>query len=246
MCAIGNIAEIDTYKSWGVKNVFWQPMGFSPEFYNPDLTYNQILESNRSLDLFMMIDKLSRYRREKMDKIDKAFPTGFFYGRGWKRGYLPQGKEVEFLQKTKIGLNIHNSTGPINTRLYYLPANGVMQICDNKNYLAKVFKLGKEVVGFDNIDECIELCHYYRKHEEERRVIAANGWKRAMNEYNEISVFNKLIENIKFHSKYLTPRKEAVLNKGKENPLSVVYRNYIVSFKDFKRFGSRLYRKIVK
>lgn len=196
MCAIGNIAEVETYKSWGVKNVFWQPMGFTPDMFNPNLKLNSIINGKRNIELSMVIDKLSPYRRKRMEVIDLAFPDAHFYGRGWKRGYLPMGEEVNLLQESKIGLNIHNSTGPINRRLFYLPANGVMQICDNKDYLGKIFELDKEVVGFDNISEAIELTHFYLNNDEERINIAANGWKRALKDYNEVAVFKRLNENI--------------------------------------------------
>ena len=89
------------------------------------------------------------------------------HGAGWPKGFLPEKERVPLLQRTKIGVNIHNSTGPINFRTYYLPANGVMQICDNKKHLPMVFELNKEVVGFDSIEEAIDLCRYYLEHDEE-------------------------------------------------------------------------------
>lgn len=196
LSAIGNIAEVETYESWGVKNVIWQPMGFQVDDYNKDLTYEAILNNKREIELFMVIDKLSRPRRERMLKLEQAFPDASFWGRGWKNGYLPSGQFLNYLQKANIGLNIHNSTGPINTRLFYLPANGVMQICDNKKYLGEVFELGKEVIGFDTIEECIELTNYYLNHKDEARIIAANGWKRAIRDYNEEAVFARLVKKI--------------------------------------------------
>jgi vacuolar-type H+-ATPase subunit C/Vma6 len=68
-----------------------------------------------------------------------------------------------------------------------------MQICDNKQYLGKIFELGKEAVGFDTIEECQDLCRYYLAHDEERRIIAANGWKRALTDYTELAVFSRNI-----------------------------------------------------
>ncbi len=64
------------------------------------------------------------------------------------------------MQRTRVGINIHNSTGPINFRTFYLPANGVLQICDNKSHLGRIFELGREVVGYQEIAEAIELCRY--------------------------------------------------------------------------------------
>lgn len=246
MCAIGNIAEIDTYKTWGVKNVVWQPMGFTPDMYDENLTYDDILNSNRDIDLFMIIDKLSRHRSKRMDIIDKAFPYGHFYGRGWKRGYLEMGQEVNFLQRSKIGLNIHNSTGPINTRLFYLPANGVLQICDNKSHLGKVFEIGKEVVGFENINEAIELCKYYLHHEDERRIIAAEGWKRAMREYNEVEVFKRLMEKIQlfyYEAKDVNRPIIYSLNTSDKLKLLIFNRIEVIKYK-IRQFAKMLYLKI--
>ena len=196
LSAIGNVAEVETYKSWGVKNVIWQPMGFKINDYDENLTFDAILNNEREIDLFMVIDKLSRPKRERMSKIEHAFPNASFWGRGWKNGYLPSGEFLNYIQKAKIGLNIHNSTGPINSRLFYLPANGVMQICDNKKHLSEVFELGKEVIGFDTIEECIDLTNYYLSHEDEARMIAANGWKRVVRDYNEKAVFTRLVDEI--------------------------------------------------
>lgn len=112
----------------------------------------------------MVIDKLSRLRRIRRLNIEKAFPEASFWGRGWKNVYLPSGQFLNYLQRVSIDLNIHNSIGAINTRLFYLPFNGVMQVCNNKKYIGKVFELGKEVVGFDTIEECIDLTNYYLNH----------------------------------------------------------------------------------
>lgn len=247
LSAIGNIAEVETYKSWGVRNVVWQPMGFQIEDYNKDLTYENILNDEREIELFMVTDKLSRPRRERMLKIEEAFPNASFWGRGWKNGYLPSGQFLNYVQKANIGLNIHNSTGPINTRLYYLPANGVMQICDNKKYLGKIFELGKEVVGFDTIEECIDLTHYYLNHKDEARMIAANGWKRAIRDYNEEAVFARLVKKIE-ELYFKHPSNVEVLHRNrKQNVWDKVgcfkLKKSIAIKRDLKNKASKLYRK---
>lgn len=191
LCLVGNIAEVETYHGWGVKAAEWSPMGLQPAIYDPNLTYEQILHGERDIDLFMMCDRLSPWRRERLDLLAQAFPDANFYGRGWPLGYLPNDQEQKFLQRAKIGPNLHNSTGPINYRTFYLPANGVMQVCDNRSHLGKIYELGKEVIGFDNVKECIDLCRYYLAHDQERRQIAANGWKRAVTDYTEDAVFRR-------------------------------------------------------
>lgn len=196
LCLVGNIAEVETYRGWGAKNAVWAPMGLQPGIYDPSLTYEEVLNEERDIDLFMMMDREAPWRKERLDRLAAAFPDADFYGNGWPRGFLPNERELQFLRRAKIGPNIHNSTGPINYRTFYLPANGVLQVCDNKGHLGEIYRLGEEVVGFDTIDECIELCRYYLAHDEERRIVAANGWKRAVTDYSEIAVFKRAAGNI--------------------------------------------------
>lgn len=190
LCMVGNIAELDTYRGWGVKEVRFWPLGFRIEDFNPNLTRAEIFAGKRSVDVAMLCERTSPLRRARLDRFTAAFPQGEYYGAGWPKGFLPEKERVPLLQRTKVGINIHNSTGPINYRTYYLPANGVMQICDNKSHLGQIFELNKEVVGFDTIEEAIELSRYYLAHDEERRQIAAAGWERALRDYNEIAVFD--------------------------------------------------------
>lgn len=194
LCLVGNIAEVDTYRSWGVKRAEWRPMGVQPEVYDPTLTREQILDGERDLDLFMMLDRLAPWRRERVEKLATAFPDAHFYGEGWPRGFMPAENQIAYLKRAKIGPNIHNSTGPINYRTFYLPANGVMQVCDNKSHLASIYELGKEAIGFDSMEECIEQCRYYLAHDDERRQIAAAGFERALRDYTEVPIFRRVVD----------------------------------------------------
>lgn len=192
---VGNIAAVDAYKDWGVRRAYWWPIGFRLEDYNPSLDANGILLGHRNHDIALLCERLSSYRRNRVDKIQKAFPLGAYYGKGWSAGYLPESQRVPLLQNTKIGINIHNSTGPINFRTFYLPANGLLQICDNKSFLRKVFS-EKEVVGYDTVDEAIDLIQFYLHNKQERIDIALAGWRRTIKDYNEVAVFEKAIKII--------------------------------------------------
>lgn len=204
LCAIGNIAEVETYRSWGVREVCWVPMGFRAADFDPRLTKEQILTRTRPTDVALLCERQTAFRRRRVDAFARAFPQGVYRGPGWPKGFLPEDQRVPLLQNTRIGINIHNSTGPINFRLYYLPANGVMQLCDNKSHLGRVFELGTEVVGFDTVDEAIEMCRYYLAHEDERRAIAAAGWERSLRDYNEVAVFRRFVNEIE--ARLVVPR----------------------------------------
>lgn len=189
---VGNIAELDAYRSWGIREVRHWPLGFFATDYDPTLTAEKILSGNRDIDISLLCEREMHYRAERIERFVSAFPNGTYYGKGWPNGFLPEQQKVPLYQRTKIGPNFHNSTGPINFRTFILPANGVMQICDNRSHLAELFELDKEAVGFDTVDEAIELTRYYLAHDEERRRIAAAGWQRAVRDYNEVAIFRLL------------------------------------------------------
>lgn len=219
LAMVGNIAEVDTYKSWGVKEVRWWPLGFRHDDYDSHLTEEAILEGRRDIEVALLCERVTRYRKDRVDRFVKAFPNGAYYGLGWPAGFLLEEKRIPTLQRTKIGINIHNSTGPINFRTFYLPANGVMQLCDNKSNFGKIFELGKEALGYNSIEEAIDLTHYYLEHDAERRLIAAAGWKRTLADYNEAACFRRVTEAISELSD--TPRE----NKCLQNVDALPYRS---------------------
>jgi glycosyltransferase involved in cell wall biosynthesis len=215
LCLVGNIAEVDAYRGWGVRNVHFWPLGFREEDHDPSLTLDHVLHRPRRTDLALLCERTSPWRRERLDRFAEAFPEGCFRGPGWPLGFLPESERVPLLQDTKVGVNFHNSTGPINFRTYYLPANGVLQVCDNRSFLANIFELGREAVGFDTVDQAIDACRYYLNHEDDRLEIAAAGWERARQDYSETAVFKMLVEAIEEHQ----PR------RGAEAPTPAVCSN---------------------
>jgi hypothetical protein len=196
LCLVGNAAEVETYKAWGAKAVFW-PLGFRHDDYDPRLTEESILKGDRDVDMTILCERDLVWRRARLDAVAAAFPQGRYHGLGWPAGFLAESERVPLLQRTKVGINIHNSTGPINFRTYALPANGVMQVCDNKSHLGQLFELGKEVVGFDTVEEGIDLARYYLDHDEERREIAAAGFRRSLRDYNEKAVWRLAVDRFK-------------------------------------------------
>jgi len=196
LCMIGNVAAVDLYRAWGIEQVEFWPLGFFEEDYDHALTREAILTGDRPVDITLLCERESGWRRERLDQLVAAFPNGAYYGKGWPNGFLPEEERIPLYCRTKIGINLHNSTGPINYRTYMLPANGVMQICDNKSHLGQIFALDKEVVGFDTLEEAIEKCRYYLAHDAERREIAVAGWERALRDYNETQIFQRLVSAI--------------------------------------------------
>lgn len=247
LCLIGNIAEIQSYRNIGVKNVEWIPLGLQPNLYNSSLSFHQVFNSNRNIDLFLMMDRLAKWRVNRLNKLSEAFPNAEFYGNGWSNGFLDPSKEVDYLLRTKISPNIHNSTGPINYRTFYTPANGALLICDNKKYLDHVFKVGIEAIGFETIEEGIDLIHYYLSNEDERIWISQNGYKRVISEYNEISVFHKIYNSILNNIKKddLMDKDNISISK-KEVFVNYLFFRFIYFFKDLYLKIKTTFYKFIK
>jgi spore maturation protein CgeB len=89
---------------------------------------------------------------------------------------------VPLYQRTKIGFNVHNrgeyTVG--SYRLFDLPGNGVMQISDGGDHLQSFFTVGEEIERYSDADELVDKIRYYLAHDEERKRIALNGYRRVM------------------------------------------------------------------
>jgi spore maturation protein CgeB len=59
----------------------------------------------------------------------------------------------------------------------------VLQISDGGDYLNEFFRVGEEILGYKDADDLIDKIRYYLAHEEERRAIALNGYRRVMRDH---------------------------------------------------------------
>lgn len=197
-CFVFNVACLDDYRAWGCRNV--EPLfhGLRPELVDPRLTEQRILEGHRDLDVAVFCDRELNPsdRAQRLERLVAAFPQALVRGRGWPGGFASDAEMRAAYARARIGWNLHHSIGPCNTRLFTLPASGVLQICDNAPRLRHFFELDREIVGFDSVEECIDKTRYYLAHERERREIAARGWRRATTEYTEARQWQRISERI--------------------------------------------------
>jgi Glycosyl transferases group 1 len=207
MCAISNPACIEMYREWGCRNTFFWPLG---SFSYIDGSGDSLVRwSERNVPLVFIGSKrgvtnvryigkyLGLYRKTRfMRRIERTFPDLIAHGSGWKQGRADDSRIAALYTHARIGFNVHNSLGPINGRLYDLAAFGVCQICDNKSTLNLVFEEGKEIVGFDSVDECIDLMRYYLAHPEEAEQIGAAGRERFLRDYSTAGIWTTFVANV--------------------------------------------------
>jgi spore maturation protein CgeB len=178
----------------------------------------------RDIDL-VYIGKPYSKKIFRLLKLKKHFGNRMkIYGRGWKTfpkrtltGFIASQiydfnfervEEIsseEFIQvyrNAKIGFNFHQSYGPSNRRMYELPINGVMQICDCKKGLSELYSLGEEVISYKNIDDAINKIEYYLKNDKERVRIAKKGYLKVKSSYKTGACFEIMIKEIEKDSKF--------------------------------------------
>jgi len=207
MCAISNVACIEMYKSWGCENTFFWPIG-SYSYIEGEASVD-VAPRERDIPLVFIGSKLGAtnvryigrylglYRKKAfMNKIERAFPELTAYGSGWSRGWLDDDAIQGVYKRARIGFNVHNGLGPINGRLYDLAAFGVCQICDNKANLSLVFDEGREILGFNTVDECIDLIRYYSEHPAEADAIAQAGRQRFLRDYQMGPIWTEFFANV--------------------------------------------------
>ena len=205
-CLIGNISAIPLYQGYTRRPTEWTPLFTS--FDIPRLQEKDFSARQRTNGLVFCGERESLWRRERLDYVQQNFRDGIFYGRGWPNGFHANHKKLYL--SSKIGINIHNSIGPINIRLHELPSCGVLQICDNKSRLGHIYKINKEVIGFDYVSEAIDKIRYFLDpvHEQERQEVAWNGHQRFLQEYTHEKI---LLRNYSLFERWYEEKEKGIL-----------------------------------
>ncbi len=191
----GNIASAFQYQQWGCNKIAFLPIFTAPSDVPSIEETSLVLQGSRSREI-VFIGELSQWRTQRLKTLVKAFPQAIIYGDGWPNGRASEIQKRELYLDAKLSWNIHNSTGPINRRLYELAAFGILQLCDNKTGLGQIFRLGEEVVGFDSIPEAIELTNYYLKCDSERIAIIENAYRRYWMDYSAVAIWRRHQEQL--------------------------------------------------
>lgn len=133
-----------------------------------------------------------------VDTLNAKSPLcGLYHGEAWALDMY------NIYYNSSIALNHHiNIAGRFanNMRLYEVTGVGTLLLTDYKDNLHTLFELGKEVVAYSSVEECVELITYYLTHEDERKSIAMAGQQRTLREHTYHQRMEELVEIVR---KYL-------------------------------------------
>lgn len=188
----------------GMVNADWLPIAVFDFEHEAGKDEDSVFEHERDIDV-IYVGGFFRQKLPLLARLKKQFGNrlrmhGFFRIKhnlyynirfgfpGWMSPVSFE-QRVRLYRRAKIGFNLHwNEYGLGNQRLYHLPANGVMQICDCPDLLGRIYQPGTEVIGYKSGDDLIEKMNYYLEHEEERLRIARGGYRHVMRDYRFATV----------------------------------------------------------
>jgi hypothetical protein len=103
------------------------------------------------------------------------------------------------LRASRIALNHHiglSERYANNMRLYEATGVGTLLVTDSKVNLHEMFAPGREIVTYQNADECRDRIRYYLKHEDERAAIARAGQQRTHREHTYRQRMEQLVSMV--------------------------------------------------
>lgn len=116
-------------------------------------------------------------------------------------------EQVEIIQRSRINLNIgaaadgeREKSWGLPERCYGIPACGGFLLSDERGHAANDFVVGRELVFFKNLEDCLGKIKYYLSNFEETRWIAENAYKKVHEKHtyhHRAQKIIKLVEDTK-------------------------------------------------
>jgi spore maturation protein CgeB len=134
-------------------------------------------------------------------KISKILPT---HAKTVGKRLLSKGMELRpgrWQDRTKsLGWYAEQIKG----RDFEVPGCGGFLLTGKAENLEEYYRIGREVVCFDDTDELIDKVEYYLSHEEERASIAQAGYERTLRDHTYVQRFNEIFKKIGLPSEIAT------------------------------------------
>ena len=180
----------------GGVNALYQPLAFDPRV----LSRLEILPLNRRPFQFSFVGGISPSHANALSSLEtlcrKTSIEVFGYGRESldpascilprHRGEVWAKEMFQTIASSRITWNRHVEAAEgfaNNMRLFEATGCGAMLVTDYKDNLNELFEIGREIVAYRSIDECIALVEYYLLNPDKAEVIAAAGQARTLRDH---------------------------------------------------------------
>lgn len=133
------------------------------------------------------------YWADRVSWLEKCYRKQYVYGE----------EAVKIYNASKIVLDIHLAYGSgekifnVTPRIFEVPASGGFLLVDANSLLSDLYKIGEEIVCYNNENDLKEKIVYYLKHPEEREKIVLKGRQRAYSDHTYEKRFKDMFTIIK-------------------------------------------------
>jgi spore maturation protein CgeB len=187
-----NMNDVETCLQNGVKADYLQ-VGYDSTNFTPygetNIKYQPILFLGSNYSNIINFP-LTNYRNEMVKLLKNRFGNYFgLYGNFWNgfadgniNNYYEEGKAY---RSSKIAINLSHFEYKrySSDRLYRILGSGAFCLTHYYPEIEKDFTDGKDLVVWKNFNDLIDKINYYLINEEERKIIANNGYNKAINNY---------------------------------------------------------------
>jgi len=157
---------------------FYFPQGIDPELYKP-------LDVKKDIPVSFM-GKAYGSRFDFVRSLWKAGIPLSCFGPGWKEGIVKN--HIEIYRRSIINLGV-GATGfsermsCVKGRDFEVPATGGFYLTTYDYELSRLFDIGKEIVCYHNVFDCVELIRYYLKNHDEANAIGLAARQRIVKQH---------------------------------------------------------------
>jgi len=202
---------VEQIKKRGITNVEYLPLAADPARYRK-IEISEEDKNKYGYDIcFVGVPYPNRI--EVLENL-KDYNLGVF-GDGWTKYFLNKGQRIpsyyrgkatgdkvlKIYLSSKIVLNIHDPEARegLNTRTFDILACGASELVDYKKNLGMHFKIGEEIVTFQDRKELLKSVNYYFENNDFLKGISDKGRQRVLNEHTWVHRVNRVINTMKEH-----------------------------------------------
>jgi hypothetical protein len=171
---------VDWFLKEGCPAMYW-PEASDPQMFHPMPGVPKIHE-------VCFVGQSYGIRRRIVAALRKAGVTVTTYGSGWGTGRIPIDEVPRLFAQSKIILGVGtigycDDFYALKVRDFDGPMAGSLYITGDNPDLHDLYDVGREIVIYDKIDDCVDKVRYYLAHEHEREQIARAGRERAARDH---------------------------------------------------------------
>lgn len=152
-------------------------------------------------------------RKSKIKKLKEAGISVSCFGYGWKNGAIDANEIPKIFNDSVISLNFANSSGEnqIKARVFEVTGSGGFLLTENAKNLDKVLN-DREIVLFNDENDCIEKIKYYLNNLELRDSLAVNSFQKTSKNYTYANKLKDIIGVVRNIEKKKVERRPGFAN----------------------------------